>query len=365
MGEEQPGPPEPRLTVAAVARRLGVAPATLRTWDRRYGLGPTLHEPGAHRRYSVTDLARLETMRRLVLDGVPPAESARLVHAQVPLRPPLGLVPDVPDAAAGTAVDDPAGRDPSGQDGPGPDSGHSNDSRRNGPGREGVGGPSGLQPDIASYATGPGGRILAVPGADPAVRGLARAAMSLDAPAARGALEHSLREHGVVRTWETLLRPVLAAAGARWAATGEGIEVEHVLAETAIGVFRSAGHAPEPPNGRPVLLACAPGEQHSLPLSVLAAALAEQGVGTRILGGALPAPALAAAVRRTGPSVLVLWAQLADYADTAVLDAVPRLRPPVTLLAAGTGWADRHLPQRVSYVADLAAAVGTVRHIVG
>ncbi|HYN74868.1 MAG TPA: transposase, partial [Candidatus Limnocylindria bacterium] len=26
----------PALTVAAVARRLGVAPATLRTWDRRY-----------------------------------------------------------------------------------------------------------------------------------------------------------------------------------------------------------------------------------------------------------------------------------------------------------------------------------------
>ena len=28
---------EPRLTVAAVAHRLGVAPATLRTWARRYG----------------------------------------------------------------------------------------------------------------------------------------------------------------------------------------------------------------------------------------------------------------------------------------------------------------------------------------
>ena len=40
---------EERLTVAAVARRVGVAPSTLRTWDRRYGLGPSEHVAGNHR----------------------------------------------------------------------------------------------------------------------------------------------------------------------------------------------------------------------------------------------------------------------------------------------------------------------------
>ena len=64
------------LTVAAVARRLGVAPATLRTWARRYGLGPTDHESGSHRRYSAQDLAKLTTMRRLIIAGMPPAEAA-------------------------------------------------------------------------------------------------------------------------------------------------------------------------------------------------------------------------------------------------------------------------------------------------
>ena len=39
-------PESSTLTVAAVARRLGVAPATLRTWARRYGLGPSDHPPG-------------------------------------------------------------------------------------------------------------------------------------------------------------------------------------------------------------------------------------------------------------------------------------------------------------------------------
>jgi hypothetical protein len=67
----------PALTVAAVARRLGVAPATLRTWDRRYGLGPSEHSAGSHRRYTADDVARLLVMRRLTLEGVAPVEAAR------------------------------------------------------------------------------------------------------------------------------------------------------------------------------------------------------------------------------------------------------------------------------------------------
>ncbi|MCW2622208.1 MAG: MerR family transcriptional regulator, partial [Frankiales bacterium] len=65
------------LPVAAVARRLGVAPATLRTWDRRYGLGPSFHEPGSHRRYGPADLERLDLMHRLTVQGVAPADAAR------------------------------------------------------------------------------------------------------------------------------------------------------------------------------------------------------------------------------------------------------------------------------------------------
>jgi hypothetical protein len=76
--DEPAATPAPALAVAAVARRLGVAPATLRTWDRRYGLGPSEHSAGAHRRYSATDVERLLIMRRLTLDGVAPAESARI-----------------------------------------------------------------------------------------------------------------------------------------------------------------------------------------------------------------------------------------------------------------------------------------------
>jgi DNA-binding transcriptional MerR regulator len=65
-----------KFTVAAVARRVGVAPATLRTWARRYGLGPSGHEAGEHRKYRSEDLAKLIMMRRLIVAGVSPAEAA-------------------------------------------------------------------------------------------------------------------------------------------------------------------------------------------------------------------------------------------------------------------------------------------------
>ena len=67
---------EENLTVAAVARLLGIAPATLRTWDNRYGLGPSEHKAGTHRRYSSLDVAQLMVMRRLISLGVTPFDAS-------------------------------------------------------------------------------------------------------------------------------------------------------------------------------------------------------------------------------------------------------------------------------------------------
>ena len=76
MAKSNVAPTGEKLTVAAVARRIGVAPATLRTWDRRYGLGPSDHQEGEHRRYCPHDLAKLMMMRRLIVAGVAPADAA-------------------------------------------------------------------------------------------------------------------------------------------------------------------------------------------------------------------------------------------------------------------------------------------------
>src|ERR1700740_939387 len=106
--------PDAGLSAGEAARRIGVAVTTIRTWDRRYGLGPSYREPGRHRRYSEHDLARLELMRRLTIDGVDAGGGARLAQAtsdpapQAPLdsrpRPPQRPTARTPGTAKGFAA---------------------------------------------------------------------------------------------------------------------------------------------------------------------------------------------------------------------------------------------------------------------
>jgi DNA-binding transcriptional MerR regulator len=66
------------FTVSGAARQLGIPAATLRTWERRHGIGPSGRSAGGHRRYASDDLMRLRAMRTLVETGVPPAQAAPL-----------------------------------------------------------------------------------------------------------------------------------------------------------------------------------------------------------------------------------------------------------------------------------------------
>lgn len=71
-----PGVP---LSVTTVASRLGVSASTLRTWERRYGLGPSERRAGTHRKYRPEDVARLSRMLELVRSGVAAADAAATV----------------------------------------------------------------------------------------------------------------------------------------------------------------------------------------------------------------------------------------------------------------------------------------------
>ncbi|GAB2853721.1 MerR family transcriptional regulator [Actinocorallia aurea] len=295
----------PGLGVGAVARRLGVSASTLRTWEGRYGIGPSRRSEGAHRRYSAEDVARLEVMNRLILEGAPPGEAARAALGSPP--------PETP-------------RKPRGH--------------------------------------GAGGRRVPLPDASDRARGLARAAMAMNGPAVLTAVREVLGEDGVVPAWQEVLAPVLRGIGERYAATGEAVEVEHFLSALILACLAERAEPADPSGVRPVLLACAPEEQHSLPLYALAAALAETGVGARNLGMRVPEKALADAVGRTGPAAVFVWSQMRFTGDTGVLDRLPVGRPALRVLAGGPGWRPP-FPERVRYVASLEEAVKAVRGALG
>lgn len=68
---------EPLYPVRVVAERLGVPTATLRSWNQRYGVGPSEHSPGRHRLYSATDIAVARRMYELIVEGASPRSAAR------------------------------------------------------------------------------------------------------------------------------------------------------------------------------------------------------------------------------------------------------------------------------------------------
>jgi len=77
-------------TVSSVADELGVSASTLRTWERRYGLGPERREAGSRRRYQPEDVERLRAMVNHVHAGLPAAEAAKRALADVSARPASG-----------------------------------------------------------------------------------------------------------------------------------------------------------------------------------------------------------------------------------------------------------------------------------
>jgi hypothetical protein len=304
------------LTAGAVARGLGVAVTTLRTWHQRYGLGPSQHVPGQHRRYTAEDMERLQVMRRLTAQGVAPAEAAAWAR-RVPV--PIDVGTPMPPPAIDVAW-------------PSPD----------------------MQITVSRDG---GGHTIPIGRAGPAARGLARAASRLDAPAERDILEMTIANHGVIPTWERVIMPVLVGIGERYESTQRFIEVEHLLSRAVTEVF---GSVPRPPSDQMprILLAAADEEQHTLPLEALSAALAEAGVPCRLLGARVPPQALADAMARTGPAAVVIWSQTPDTGDPEQLRRLMSgPHPPLLVAAAGLGWARRDLPAGVSPLSTLPEAV--------
>ncbi|MBD0839737.1 MerR family transcriptional regulator [Streptomyces sp. TRM68416] len=316
--EEDPVPVG--VTTGFLARRLGVSPTTLRSWDRRYGLGPAARVQGRHRRWTAEDVAMVQEMCRLTAAGVPPAEAARAARQRAADRSRTGPGPTEPEFPSADGERPPVRRKP----------------------------PAAAQPFAGTRSHSPSGLPLGDVRRE--CRGLARAAVRMDSAAVQEQVSEAVAAHGLITAWETVLAPTLRAVGRKWESSGDRyVEVEHLLSWHISAALRHAFVDALPRPGTldapPVLLACLPGEQHTLPLEALAAALAERGLPVLVLGAAVPPEALLAAVRRTGPGVVLLWSQSRATADTALAHhaadvrwGVPGARTRPRVLLGGPGW---------------------------
>jgi methanogenic corrinoid protein MtbC1 len=190
--------------------------------------------------------------------------------------------------------------------------------------------------------------------------------LALDEKQISETIRATLASDGSVRTWEELLLPVLSGVGTRFEHTGTCVEAEHLLSMATIAAFsRYAADRPGQLEHRAILLASAEGDQHSLPLYALAAALAERGIDSRMLGSDLPYSSLAAAVRRTGPAVVFLWSQVPATGNPVSLPDLSPRRPGARLILGGPGWDRDRIPAAARLVGTLPEALSEVMAALG
>jgi DNA-binding transcriptional MerR regulator len=72
------------LRIGELSRRVGVAPDTLRAWERRYGMLRPQRTQGGFRLYSDADVGRVRAMLRHLEDGLAPAQAARRALEEAP-----------------------------------------------------------------------------------------------------------------------------------------------------------------------------------------------------------------------------------------------------------------------------------------
>lgn len=73
----------PRWRAGVVAERLGISPSTLRSWNHRYGVGPTRDRLGTHRLYSEADLAQLRAIQAHTATGMPARVAVELARTRL------------------------------------------------------------------------------------------------------------------------------------------------------------------------------------------------------------------------------------------------------------------------------------------
>jgi DNA-binding transcriptional MerR regulator/methylmalonyl-CoA mutase cobalamin-binding subunit len=299
----------PRHPIRVVARRTGLTPATLRAWERRYGVVEPRRSGGGQRLYSDRDVERLTRLHLL-------SEAGR----------PIGLVAGLSDGEAEALLQEDRTR---GRAAP-----QTQATQEAAPGT--------ATPSLVDAAYD---RVSALDG-DGLEVALRRAAVTLGA--------HSFLEE--------VVGPLLHRVGAAWAQGDMGTAEEHLCTSVTERVLAwlSDPSSADPDSPR-IVIATLPGERHGLGARLVAASAGLEGWHVTHLGVDLPARDIAGAVRTVGAVAVALSLVNADALPGAkrALAELDRELPEGTAILLGGSAAPlleaAMLPRGAEVVTGLAA----------
>jgi len=235
-------PDAPVLRIGELARRAGIPPATLRAWERRYGIvTPTRTEAG-YRLYGERDEQRIKRMVELITRGIAPAEAASRVLAD--------------DRAADSDADGQA-----------------------------------LRQAVDSEALR--ARLL-------------EQLIDYDEAAAHATIDRAIAAYGVEALLTELILPVVRRMGELWVDQEVTIGQEHFASHLIRGRVMPLARGWGSGDGPLALLACPAGEEHDLALAAFGLLLRERGWRVAFLGADTPAETLRGAAERLDPEIVVL-----------------------------------------------------------
>jgi DNA-binding transcriptional MerR regulator len=266
--------------VGTVAARLGISASTLRTWERRYDVGPSRRTAGGHRRYSEADIERALLTQLFIARGAPPSDAARVAHS-------------LDDDGLASALDS----------------------------EHGLAEPQTARPSEV-------------------VPALLDAAMADDPRLVGRLVADAFKVHGAIGAWTEIIAPALVQIGLDWSAGRFRLEAEHLASDAIVKELRAYVHGlQEADRTEPtVVLASAEDEEHTLPVFAVEAALAEVGVGALVLGARLPTASVASIAQRLGPRVIFLWASMPRSEQDPIWDVLATEGDDTTVILGGPGW---------------------------
>jgi DNA-binding transcriptional MerR regulator len=244
--------------IGAVVQLTDVPAATLRAWERRYEFPVPVRSHGGHRLYSDSEIMRIKWVKARVDEGMQPSQAVRALR----LREKEEGIPLV---------------------------------ERNG---------------VGSYAG-----VIGPASLDSMRQQLVAALIDHDTARADSVLREAVAAADPETLMLGLVSPALDEFGVLWAEGQINIATEHLATNwLRQKLLMWMLTSPPPRSGKPVVLACAPGELHEGALLILATVLRRRRHPVAYLGQSMPLEDLAAIVDDLGASLVVVTATREDSA---------------------------------------------------